>query len=107
MRYRSPLAWAVCVSLVVGCTLVPLSPEGETVRLATEAEVAGCERRGTTTSTVLSRVGLFPRKEAKVREELATLARNEAAEQGANAVVPESAVEDGRRVFGIYACDGS
>ena len=86
-----------------GCAWVSLSPEGESVRVA-EAAHGSCERRGKTTSTVADKVVFVRRSESKVSEELTRLARNEAAEMGADTVVPESAVEDGRQVFGIYQC---
>ena len=90
--------------LALGCTWVPVAPEGEAVRVAAASEVAGCERRGKTTSKVASRVSLFDRNEEKVAEELATLARNEAGGMGGDTVVAESPIEDGRQTFGVYSC---
>ena len=89
-----------------GCAWVSLSPEGESVRVA-DVAADSCERRGKTTSTVADKVVFVRRSESKVSEELTSLARNEAAEMGADTVVPESEVEDGRQVFGIYQCGGS
>ncbi len=89
-----------------GCAWVSLSPEGESVRVA-EAADGSCERRGKTTSKVADKVVFVRRSESKVSEELTRLARNEAAEMGADTIVPESAVEDGRQVFGIYECGGA
>ena len=56
------------------------------------------------TASPKSRVGGFERKPGKVAAELETLARNEAATMGGNAVVAASTVKDGRQTFGVYHC---
>ena len=94
------------IGLALGCSWVKPTEQAGGVRLATEAEISGCDRIGKTTSSVADSIGPFSRGQGRVAEELATLARNEAAEMGGDAVAPESAVEDGRQVFGIYRCAG-
>ena len=97
---------ALCLGLTSSCTWVELSPRGESVRVATLEQVADCERRGRTTSTTAHRVGAIPRDAEKMGEELTALARNEAPGMGADTVVPESEVDEGRQVFGLYRCGG-
>jgi hypothetical protein len=91
-------------ALILGCTWVPLSAGGEKVRVASSEQIADCERLGKTTSSTATKVGFLRRSDFKVREELEALARNEAAAMGGDTVVPESPIDAGRRVFGVYDC---
>lgn len=107
MRRTMSAACALLVaSLAVACTWVKPTAEGESVRVAGAAEVANCERKGKVTVSVKNRVAAVERKPTKVESELATLARNEAPAMGGDTVVAESAVSDGRQVYGIYDCGG-
>lgn len=103
MRARLGVASVFLVALAA-CTWVPLSPEGQDMRVASVDEVEECTRLGRTTASVRARVAFFRRSPQKVREELATLARNEGALMGGDTVVPESPVDAGRQVFGVYQC---
>lgn len=95
------------VGAVLGCSWVKPTEQAGGVRLAAAAEISGCERLGKTTSSVADSIGPFSRSQGQVAEELETLARNEAALMGGDTVAPESPVEDGRQVFGVYRCAGS
>jgi hypothetical protein len=98
---------AVCgLALASACTWVPLSPEAERVSLVGIEQAAQCQRLGKTTSRVADRVLIFARNERRMREELVSLARNEAALMGGDAVAPEAPPRDGRQSFGIYRCHG-
>ena len=78
----------VCaVAGLAACQWVPLTPEGERVRVANAAEVAGCKDLGTVTGKSAITVGPLARNEARVAKEVEALARNEAATMGANAIV--------------------
>ena len=94
------------LSLLVGaaCTFVELTPQGEQVRVSTAEAVATCERVGRTKTRTAHKAWIFPRREAKVAEELASLARVDAVEMGGTDVVPTGAPEEGRQEFGIYRC---
>lgn len=91
-------------SLLSACTWVKVSAEGESVKLLTVAQAASCERVGATTSQALGKVGFVKRRETKLATELQTLARNEAAEMGGNAIVADGEIEEGRQRFVIYRC---
>ncbi|MDT8321630.1 MAG: DUF4156 domain-containing protein [Xanthomonadales bacterium] len=95
------LVLAACLH---ACTWVPLTPEGEKVRVAQPGEVQNCERKGGLTSSLRSRVAGVERKPGKVAGELEALARNEAALMGGDTVVAESPIDDGRQSFGVYRC---
>lgn len=97
-------ALLMLVAVLQACTWVKTTPGGETVRVAEAGEVSDCVRKGEVNVSLKSRVGGFERKPGKVATELATLARNEAATMGADAVVAESTVKDGRQQFGAYQC---
>jgi len=85
------------------CTWVKLTAAGEGVRMATSAEVARCRKLGATHTKTWT--GIFKRSEEKMDSELETLARNEAADMGGNAIVPQGpASSEGRRSFDVFSC---
>ena len=86
------------------CTWVPLTDEGSHVQLRSLDQARGCERKSRITVSVKDRIGAIARNEDKVRGELETLARNEAARVGGNAVAAETEPTDGRQVFVVYRC---
>jgi len=53
---------------------------------------------------VKASIGLIQRSAAKVADELDVLARNEAADMGADTIVREGAVNNGERTFSAYRC---
>lgn len=110
-RHSNPLAvlavaaLAALAGLTAGCTWVDLTHEGRGVRVASAAEVAGCERLGATHSKTSDNVWIFARSDSKVEYELEALARNEAAAMGGDAIIPTGPVsEGGRRSYDVYRC---
>lgn len=91
---------------LAGCTWVPLTPSGESVQfMPSSSDLRGCERVGAVTAQTKSRVGFIARNEDTILEELQTLARNDAAEMGANRVVAEGPPStEGRQRFAAYRC---
>ena len=104
-KLQTAFVLVILVILMPSCTWVKVTPEGAKVRLATASEVVDCERKGEVTASLKSRVGGFERKPGKVAGELETLARNEGAEMGGDAVVAKSNVREGRQDFSIYRCN--
>lgn len=102
---RSGVGLLGLVLVSASCTWVRLTPNAEQVRVLPAAETAGCQKVGTVTSTTQNRVGIFARSDRKVAEELAFLARNEAAAMQGNAVTPLAAPSDGRQSFEVYRCE--
>ena len=95
---------AMCIAgSVLGCTWVPLTDAGGSVRIVEAGAAADCRKISTVNSKTTERV-VFARSDRKIREELESLARNEAAVMGGNAVVPVGVVEAGRQSFEIYRC---
>jgi hypothetical protein len=94
---------AACCALG-GCSFVQLTDAGSGVAQASAADVANCREVGTISSNTKSRV-VLERNSASVREELIVLARNQAAQLGANAIVPIGEPVDGTQSFRAYDCD--
>ena len=98
------LSVVVLALVLSACTWVKLSPEGESVRLATPADVGNCARVGSTTVSLVDKVIGIERNREKVQEELNRLARNSAADVKGDTIVPIGAPQDGRQNFDVYRC---
>jgi len=104
MSRRTGLALALLLPALSACTWVPVTDEGALVQLRTREQARACALQSRVTVSVKDKVAGIARNEDKVRGELETLARNEAARAGGNAVVAESEPTDGRQDFLIYHC---
>jgi hypothetical protein len=94
----------VLLAGMAGCHWVPLTEGGEGVRVVSQAEASACEKIGMATSKTADHVLIFARTQRKVHEELESLARNEAATMGGNAVAPTGEPAEGRQSFDVYRC---
>jgi hypothetical protein len=94
----------ISVLLLAGCTWVHVSPSGEKVRVVSSAEIAGCEKIGVTTVSLLAEITGIKRSQRKVAKELETLGRNSGAEMGGDAIVPVSDIINGEQTFDVYRC---
>ena len=83
---------------------VQLLPEGAEVSLKTPTDVSTCRRIGTTSAQTLSKLIVVERGAERLQNELLTLARNQAGRMNANAIVPQSLIEEGKQRFGVYSC---
>lgn len=92
-------------ALLPACTWVKMEAGGGDVRVAARSDdLSGCTRRGEVGVTVKDKVGLYRRNELKVRDELETMARNEAASLGADTVQALNEPSAGEQRFAAYAC---
>ena len=89
--------------LLGGCTFVKLTAAGENVAVLQASEVGNCTAAGTTTANVPNKV-VVNRENARVQQDLRTLARNRAAELGGDTIVATAAPSNGRQTFNIYRC---
>jgi len=105
MKIRNLLVVAAVLGLMA-CSWVKLTPEGEKVRVLSEAQVSACKNLGKTTANVADKVAGLPRKEHIVRENLQVLARNAAAEMGGDTIVPSTPIQQGKQSFDVYRCVG-
>ena len=95
-------------ALAGGCTWVKLTEPGSDVRVGTVAQVASCKKLGATHAKTSTKIAFFARSARKIDSELESLARNEAAEMGADTIVAQGpASSEGRRSFDVYQCKGS
>ena len=103
---RLPLiAVALSVLGVSACTWVPMAPEATAVHVVSAgAAPAGCDKRGDINVSVKHSVAFYERNALRVRDELETLARNEAAASPANTVQPLGDPADGAQRFAAYQC---
>lgn len=108
-KARVAMAATGILLLSVGCSWVALdSPEAERVRVASADEVTECRRVGATKARTQPTLGIFDRSDAKVAEELETLARNDAPGLGGDTVVAEGPITlQGVQDFGIFDCSGT
>ena len=96
------LLYAVTL-LFSGCAFVELSDQGALVKQGTEEDIVNCELVAEVSSQTKDKI-LVDRNDTSVRGELAVLARNRAAEMGANVIVPSTAPDRGVQGFKAYLC---
>ena len=94
---------ALSALLLGGCAFVSLTDAGASVRQSTAEQVSQCKLVATISSQTKDTV-VIDRNSGKVREELIVLARNRAAEIGANAIVPVAEQRNGSQDFSAYSC---
>ena len=104
---RPAVLAAASAVLLSACTWVHLAPAAKNVRVIPGgATPAGCEKRGEVSVSVKDSVAFYERNTLRVRDELETLARNEAPGIQANAVQPLGDPVDGGQRFAAYYCTG-
>ncbi|HZH43503.1 MAG TPA: DUF4156 domain-containing protein [Lysobacter sp.] len=104
-RWLLPAAF---VLLATGCVWVKLAPGANAVRVLPQgAPPAGCEQRGEIAVSVKDSLGFYERNELRVRDELETLARNEAPGLQADTIQPLTAPQDGAQRFAAFRCGRS
>ncbi len=90
-----------------GCEVVRMEPGAAQVRvLALGQPVASCQRVGELAVSIQHQIGPYQRNSLAVREELETLARNEALTLHADAVQPRAEPDEGRQHWVAFRCQG-
>lgn len=107
--FKGKLVIAAIVPLIAvlgGCAsnLIQVREGSERVSVADASQVSGCESKGKTTVSVLTKVGLFNRSIEDVDANLLQLARNSAVDMGGDTIVKGDRPEIGKRIFAIYKC---
>jgi hypothetical protein len=104
MRNPLTIALAAAVIALSGCTWVHMAPGASAVKVASTAP-ANCEKRGDISVSVADKVALvYERNDLRVREELETLARNEAPGIGADTISPMGEPVNGDQQFAAWRC---
>ncbi len=102
---RALFAMGLAIHLLLsGCSWVSPTPSATTVKVLNAKAVKNCQRLGSASAKSLAKLGFIKRNRDKLQQELNTLARNQAADMGGNAVVAESPIENGQQQFGVYRC---
>lgn len=101
---KTPLLFAATLALLAGCTWVKLDDAGARVRVAYDGRVEGCDNAGEVSVSVKDRVGFYDRNALKVKDELETLARNQAISLPADTIVALGAPRNGEQSFAAYRC---
>lgn len=86
-----------------GCTWVHMAPGASAVRV-TSAAPANCEKRGEVEVAVKHSIAFIDRNALRVREELETLARNEAPALNADTIHPLGEPAGGSQRFAAWRC---
>lgn len=102
---RNTLLTVALLAALSACTFVKMAPGGAQVRVVAQGQdMHACEKRGEIDVSVKDRLGPYEREPLKVRDELETLARNEAPDLSADTVQPKSAPQDGGQRFTAFRC---
>lgn len=101
--HKSAFAAVVLAATVSGCTWVHMAPGASSVRVVTAAP-GGCQPKGEVEVSVKASLGPYERNELRVRDELETLARNEAPGVGADTVQALDGPEDGVQRYAMWRC---
>ena len=102
---RLPLISAAAVLVLSGCTWVHMAPGAGNVRvIAPGAAPAGCEKRGEVSVSGMDNVAFYERNALRVRDELETLARNEAPGLQADTLQPLGDPVHGEQRFAAFRC---
>ncbi len=97
----------VVICTTFSCTWVKPTETGAQVVVAEPFNISQCDRISTLTTSVKHTIGSMDRKAEKVKLELVTLARNEAALRNGDTIVARGPVADGSMTFDVYRCDNS
>ncbi len=103
MRLLPVFAAVILMAGLSGCTFVHMAPGASTVKVLASAPT-GCDRRGEVDVSVKDRLGPYARSESQVRDELETLARNEAPGLSADSISPLTAPNDGEQRWEMWRC---
>lgn len=100
MRHVVPASLACVLS---ACTFVHMAPGASAVKVV-EGPPAGCEKRGEVEVSVKDSIAFYERNALRVKDELETLARNEAPGLGADTMHPLTAPKDGQQRWAAWRC---
>ena len=103
MLVLSTAAAAALLAGLPGCTFVHMTPGASKVTVLATAPT-GCDKRGEVDVSVKDRLGPYARSESQVRDELETLARNEAPGVSANSISPLTRPNDGEQRWTMWRC---
>lgn len=95
---------AALLPVLSACTWVELSPQANAVKVLPAGSPSSCQKLGEVSVSVKDQVAFYQRNQIKVRDELETLARNEALTLQADTIQPMSEPVEGEQRFAAYRC---
>jgi hypothetical protein len=106
VRSFAALYCALATLAITGCTWVEPDAGGKTIRVAYDEDLSHCtDLRRTITVSVKHDIAGIERNELKVRDELESLARNEAGnDRDADTVQALGEPSGGEQRFAVYRC---
>jgi hypothetical protein len=110
MRFsKGMLVITVVLPLIAGLSgcassLIGVHEGADRVSLADANQVGACQSKGKTIVSVLAKIGFINRLEEVVEADLYQVARNDAADAGADTLVKGESQEFGKRTFDMYKC---
>ena len=103
--HKSAFVALSTVALALGaCSWVDTTPSGNAVRVAYDGNVAGCRDAGSISVSVKDKIAFYQRSNLTVRDELESLARNQAAGIPADTIKATSEPKNGEQQFAAYVC---
>ena len=104
-RFAAPLL----LGLLAGCTWVTPSPEAMNadIQVLDKAGAARCQQLGANEITVNDKLGTLKRMPEDVEHDLRTMAINQAATVGADAVAPLTDLNGGTQTWALLRCNGA
>jgi Domain of unknown function (DUF4156) len=106
VQFVALVALVATLTLLPACTWVKPTVSAENVRVAYDGNVSGCRDAGAISVSVTAKVAFYHRSDLKVRDELETLARNQAAGIPADTIKAIDEPKDGAQNFQAYVCGG-
>ena len=103
MRILLVAAIATAALGLSGCTWVHMAPGASAVKVVS-GPPGGCEKRGEVEVSVKHSIAFIDRNPIKVRDELETLARNEAPGLQADTIHPLAGPSRGSQRFAAWRC---
>ncbi len=94
----------VALVTAAGCSNVALKPGAEEVEILDKQRVQKCDKLGTATVSVSTKVGFIARSERAIEKDLKVLARNSGRKMGGDTVSPLTDISDGEQKYGVYDC---
>lgn len=110
MKRIAAFASIAALTLLAGCTWVTQTPEAlqsNVQSLDTKDALVRCQKIAANELKVAYKLGSLQRMPDDVEHDLRTMAINQAATVGADAVAPLTDVKDGVQTWGLFSCKGA
>lgn len=94
----------LALAVLAGCTWVPMEAGARGIKVVPPGTALSCQKQGEVVVSVKDQVAFYERNELRVRDELETLARNEAPGLQADTIQALGEPDGGEQRFAAYRC---